>query len=95
MILKMNIEKITDFIIDVKMRFSQLCYFEYLLKTKKEDLNDYILDITNDENLENKEQILENINKELKDIDRILEDIKSGIETFNSQSLSLNLGEDR
>ena len=88
----MNIEKITDFIIDVRMKFSQLCYFEYLLKTKKEDLEEYISEINSDNKIENKEQVLDNINKELKDIDKIIEDIKIGVEKFNSQSLSLNLG---
>ena len=74
------------------MKFSQLCYFEYLLKTKKEDLEEYISEINSDNKIENKEQVLDNINKELKDIDKIIEDIKIGVEKFNSQSLSLNLG---
>ena len=89
----MIIEKVSDFIIEVKMKFSHLCYFEYLLKTKKEDLTEYLMEITNEEKLENKEQLLKNINLELADIDKLLDGIKSGIEAFNTQSLTLNMGE--
>lgn len=86
----LEIKGIADFILNVKLKFSTLSYFVFLLNTRKEEVEEYIKEVEKLEEItEEDQEELDELKEDLVMMNKYLKEIQTAIEKFGDLELSV------
>lgn len=91
----LEIKGIADFVLNVKLKFSTLSYFVFLLNTRKEEIEEYIKEVEKvDELTEEDQEELQELRDDLVTVNKYIKEIQTAIEKFGDLELSVSIDEE-